>query len=684
MKNHQLIKSATIVALCLACISASAETVYPLPKTKEAPTKKSIPPAKKPVEKKAEEKPKATPVESKTETSKEKTATTTPKTKMKEVVVSATKFEEEPWKSGSAISVVPEKTTKFRRPFQTAEVLRGEPGVDVGVEVNNATGAQGGVSQVSIRGMPNSRTLVEVDGLRFNRPIDGIANLSDLPPLLTGNIEVLRGAQSSLYGSEAQGGVVSLNAPRGQGDPSGGFSLEGGTFNTMRERVFSQGKQDQFDWNVEYSRTDTDQERPNNSFRQNASASRLGYDISETARLDFVTRWTDYVAGSPGGTTGFGANDPDNRLIRRTLLLSPTLTLSPFEQWESKLILGYIGVGQRFSSPPAEFVNHSESLQLNWQNVIETAEWNTVVAGVEARNEHTTTEASSGNNVFNRATEAAYVSDSIRVENDWGLTLSGRFDNNEGFRDAFTYRASQFFRLPIEKAPVVKDLADQLPEPDTRIHMSFGTAFRAPVISELVPLFGVFSGANAALVPETTEGFDIGITGSLFNGRLEGDITYFYNNIVNLIASDQNFVFQNFSEARTEGFEASGKWVVSKQLSFRQTLTLTSTTSKDRRFSGADLPRTPDYSASWTTIWTPMDRLDLSTIYNYVGPSFNNATNTAELSDYHRIDIYAEYRYNEWLKLFGRGENMLGYRYQQALGFPAMGRAFYAGVELEF
>jgi vitamin B12 transporter len=677
--THKII----MIAMSIIALGTTswAQSVYPLPKTKEAPTTKKPLSTKKPVEKKAEEK-KSTTGET-SAPSKEESATAS-KGKMKEVVVSASKFEEEAWKSGSAISVVPEKTVKFRRPFQTAEVLRGEPGVDVGVEVNNATGAQGGVSQISIRGMPNTRTLLQVDGLRFNRPIDGIANLSDLPPLLTGNLEVLRGPQSSLYGSEAQGGVVSLSAPAGKGDPSGGLSIEGGTFRTMRERAFTQGKQDRFDWNFEYSRTDTEQERPNNNFRQNATASRLGYDLSENARLDFVTRWTDYTAGSPGGTAGFGANDPDNRLIRRTLLLAPTITVTPMEVWESKLILGYIGVGQRFSSPPSEFVNHSESLQLNWQNVIQATDWNTVVAGVEARNEHTTTEASSGNNVFNRASEAAYLSDSIRLDDDWGLTLSGRFDNNEGFRDAFTYRASQFIRLPIEKSPILNEVIDQLPEPDTRIHMSFGTAFRSPTISELQPLFGPLSGANSALVPETTEGFDIGISGGLFDGRLEGDITYFYNNIVNLIASDQNFVFQNFSEARTEGFEASGKWIVSESLSFRQTLTLTSTTSKDRRFSGADLPRTPDYSASWTTIWSPMDRLDLSTIYNYVGPSFNNATNTAELSEYHRIDIYAEYRYNQWLKLFGRCENLLGYRYQQAASFPALGRAFYIGAEFTY
>jgi vitamin B12 transporter len=608
---------------------------------------------------------------------KSKPSVTTP-----EVVVSATRFPEEPWKSGSSITVVPADTVEFRRPFQTAEVLRGEPGIDVSVEVNNGTGAQGGVSQIAIRGMPFSRTLVEVDGLRFNRPLDGIANLSDIPPLLTGNIEVLRGAQSSLYGSEAQGGVVVLSAPRGKGDPTFGAAFEGGTFDTRRERVFTQGEQKEFDWNFEFSRLDTAQERPNNTLRQDAVATRVGYDFQDNARFDTVFRWTDYTVGAPGPIQGFGAHDPDNRLIRRAAIVAPSFAIQPADFWDSKLTLGYIGVGQRFDSPPSQFVNHSQSWQSEWENILRVTDWNTLVAGVEMRSERTTTEASSGENIFNRDILAGYLVESFRYENLWGLTVSGRYDDNDGFRNAFTYRASQFIRIPTEEIKVL-DKA-RLPKPETRIHMSFGTAFRAPTISELEPLFGPFSGANSNLTPETTESYDVGITGGLFDGLLEGDVTYFYNEIKNLIGTDASFTFQNLSKARTEGVEASGKWLVSEQLSFRQTFTLTSTTNKDPRFSGMNLARTPAYSASWTTIWSPCEKSKISGIYNYAGPSFNNATNTQKLSEWHRVDLFAEYQYNKWVTLFGRGENLIGYRYQQAFAFPAVGRAFYAGIEVNF
>jgi len=588
---------------------------------------------------------------------------------MKEVVVSATMVPEEVGKSGSSISSVSEAIIKQRRPFQTAEVLRGEPGLEAGVEVNNATGAQGGVSQISIRGLPFSRTFVQVDGLRFNRPIDGIANLSDLPPLLTGNIEVLRGPQSSLYGSEAQGGVVSIFAPAGQGKPSVGTSFEAGTFNTRRERVFSQGKEKKFDWNMEYARLDTDQERPNNNFRQDAAAARFGYDVSEVVRLDLVSRYTDYTVGAPGGTSGFGANDPDDRLIRRTTIVSPSLTVTPFDIWESKLTLGYIGVGQRFDSAPSEFVNHSESLQLHWQNTINVADWNTFVVGGEEDNDHTTTEASSGNNVFNRATQSAFAEDNIRVDDWWGFTLSGRFDDNERFRDVFTYHASQFFKAPVT---------------DTRLHMSFGTGFRAPVISELQPLFGPLSGANPNLIPETTEGYDVGLTQPFLDGKLEADSTYFYNDVVNLIGTDAAFVFQNLSEVRTEGVENSVKWQAFKNLNVKGAFTLTSTTSKDPRFRGLNLARSPREGASLTTVWDPIDPLELTLVYTFTGTRFNNATNTQKLAEFNTLDLYATYQITSWLKCFGRGENLLGYRYQEAAAFPAIGRAFYAGLEATY
>ena len=586
-----------------------------------------------------------------------------------EIVVSATRFEEERWKSGSSITVVPEGNTRLKRPFQITDAIRGEAGVEPGLTANNNSGAAGGLSQISIRGVGFSRTLIQVDGLRFNRPIDGIANLSDLAPLLTGNIEILRGPQSSLYGSEAEGGVVSLNAPAGKGKPTWGASFEAGTFNTRRERIFSQGKEEKFDWNFESSRLDTDQERPNNNLRQDAAAMRLGYDLSEIARVDLVSRYTDFTVGAPSGLTGFGANDPDDRLIRRMMLISPSFLVVPVEKWESKLVLGYIGVGQRFDTPPSQFVNHSESLQLNWQNTIEVAEWNTVIVGGEARNEHTTTEASSGDNVFNRAAESAYFSDSIRWEDGWGLTMSARYDDNEGFRDVWTYRASQFVKMPVT---------------DTRLHMSFGTGFRAPTISELQPLFGAFSGANASLVPETTEGYDIGVTQPLLDGKLEGDCTYFYNNIVNFIGADAAFTFQNISEVRSEGIETSMKWQATDELSVRGMFTLMSTTSKDIRFSGNDLPRMPRESASFTIRWQPLKELETALLWTYNGTTFDNATNTRELRDFSRVDLFLSYQVTPWMKLFGRGENLLGYRYQQAASFPALGRTFYAGVEVQF
>ncbi len=588
-----------------------------------------------------------------------------PATKMEEVVVSATRFEEESWKSGSSISVVPQETYQLRRQLQTLDPLRGEPGVTI----NNPTSIPAGLSQISIRGMPFSRTLIQVDGLRFNRPVDNIANFADLPPLLLGNVELLRGPQSSLYGSEAEGGVVTFAIPRGEGDPTYGTSFETGTFDTRRERVFSQGKHEEFDWNVEASRLDSANERPNNGTRQTAGAMRLGGDVTETVRLDLTSRYSDFTTGTVGNTRGLGANDPDNRLIRRMLLVSPSVTVTPFEAWESKLTLGYIGVGQRSESPPSEFVNHSESLQLNWQNTIHTAEWNTLVVGTDARNEHTTTEASSGNNVFNRASQGAYATDSIRVVDWWGITLSGRFDDNEGFRDAWTYRASQVFKAPVT---------------DTRVHMSFGTAFRAPAISELKNLFGPTSGANPSLVPETSEGYDIGITQPILDGNLEWDTTYFYNNIVNLIATDAAFKFQNISEARAEGIENSLKWKVINGLSARGSFTINATTSKDRRFSGNDLVRIPRHTASLSLVWEPDEQWEISPVWNYTGQAFDNATNTQKLAEYHRLDLFVSYQAMKWLKVFGRGENLIGYRYQQAAGFPSLGRTFIGGFEVQF
>ncbi len=130
--------------------------------------------------------------------------------------------------------------------------------------------------------------------------------------------------------------------------------------------------------------------------------------------------------------------------------------------------------------------------------------------------------------------------------------------------------------------------------------------------------------------------------------------------------------------------ENSLKWQALKRLSFRAAFTLTSTTSKDPRFPGNDLSRIPRETASLTTTWRPIDPLELSLIYTYTGTRFNAANNALELADFHTVDLYSTWQVNEWVKCFGRAENLPGYRYQQAAFFPAVGRAFYGGVEVQY
>ncbi|MDD2708224.1 MAG: TonB-dependent receptor [Verrucomicrobiae bacterium] len=604
---------------------------------------------------------------------------------MSEIVVSATKFGEEFWKSGSSISVVPESDIQLRRATTTGTLALGQPGVTV----FSTTGIPGGGETIALRGFRPSETLITVDGLRYNRPVDGEANLNTLPPLLLGNMEFLRGPQSSLYGSDSIGGVVSLSTPAGRGKPVFGTSFEGGTYDYRRERVFSQGKVKAFDWNVGYSRLDTDNDRPNSAFRQDAAAMRLGYDIYEPVRADLIARFTDETAGAPSSIGAFG-NDPSSRLMQRMAMVSPQLTVTPFEAYESKLVLGYIGVGQKFDTPSyptlgwsnrgcPSSVDHTESYQLNWQNTVKLADWNTLVAGLEARRERVTTAEDNGNNVFERAAQGYFLSDSIRLEDQWGLTLSSRFDDNERYADVWTYRASQFVKIPVT---------------ESRLHASFGTGSRVPTMQELCPMYSLLDYSvwppqpyftnNANLTPERSEGCDAGVTQPFLDGELEFDSTYFYNTIVNIIMSDARWVSQNFPEARTEGVENSLKWNASRTLSLRAAFTLMSTTIKDPLYAGRDFARTPTESASLQINWSPIEKWNALLSYSAVGPRFDTVTNQQELSSYHRVDLATGYEICRFCSIFGRIENLVGYRYQTAAGYPALGRTFYGGLELKY
>ena len=153
------------------------------------------------------------------------------------VVVTATRIEEKVSEQASSVSVVTREDMERKSPSLAGDVLQGIPGVDV-----QRTGSLGGLENIKIRGGKSTHTLVMIDGFPVNSPSSGEFDISALPVNGFERVEIVRGAQSALYGSNAMGGVVNFIPRKGEEGRQYGAGLSGGSFNTLQWSGFEDRK----------------------------------------------------------------------------------------------------------------------------------------------------------------------------------------------------------------------------------------------------------------------------------------------------------------------------------------------------------------------------------------------------------------------------------------------------------
>jgi vitamin B12 transporter len=254
----------------------------------------------------------------------------------------------------------------------------------------------------------------------------------------------------------------------------------------------------------------------------------------------------------------------------------------------------------------------------------------------------------------------------LQSDFDFGLhnSLSVRYDDNSRFGDKTTWRVAPAWVIG-----------------DTKLKASAGTGFKAPA---LLQLYGPFGG-NAALRPETSFGYDVGVEQSLFGGEVTGGITWFQNNIKNLIVSGPApaFQLQNIGRARTDGVESFIAWKAMDTLTLRADYTYTDALDAGTRLA---LLRRPRHKASVSGDWQATDALSLDATLLYVGPQIDGNRDFSiprlKMPDYVTIDLAASYRLTEKWSLFGRIENATDTSYQSPDGFLRPRVGAYGGIKV--
>src|SRR4051812_11938317 len=266
--------------------------------------------------------------------------------------------------TGTAVDVITAADLARMQLTGINSALAGIPGAPIA-----ASGAPGAVTSLFLRGSNSNQTLFLVDGIRMNDPnTDYQATLGGACAGACDNLEVSHGPQSTLYGGEAIGGVVSIRGEPGAGPARSSIAVEGGSFGTIQGAASTQGGSGQGGYTFSIVGGHTDNERPNNEFDSATYSLRLDRKLNATVALGTTVRGFVGVYGSPGPNVGFGANDPDNEERESNQLATIFANFTPSSAFTSKVILG--GQARRYESfngTSTTLVKNSRSV-IDWQN----------------------------------------------------------------------------------------------------------------------------------------------------------------------------------------------------------------------------------------------------------------------------------------------------------------------------
>lgn len=569
--------------------------------------------------------------------------------------------------TGTALTVISQDEIQRSGQSSVAEVLRARVGVDV-----VRSGPLGGQTSVFLRGANSQQTKVLLDGMAINDPSNATRgfDFSTLDVVNIERIEILRGPQSLLYGSDAIGGVINIITKRGSGPAQFNATGYGGTFGTGRIGGGVSGGDERTYYSTAGSYLSTDgisaaSEANGNTekdgFKNGTVSGRFGYTPSETVNLDYVFRYTH--ARAEIDDFDFFSGLPIDNVIRENLLDSFANRVqmqSLFWEGGVEQIIGFNLVDYRREDTdpglfvPPRFQGQSRQVDGQWNFLL--TDTNTFTAGVQ----HYVEDASSTfNPLASQENFGIFLQDQWQLLENLYLGAGVRWDDNSRAGKAETYRANGIYTVL---------------ETNTDFHGSIGTGFRAPALAENLFAFG-----NPNLRPEQSKGWDVGATQRFFEDQFSIDATYFRNDFEDLIVFDFNtFSLENVGRARASGVELTGDWLVTEATTLYANYTYTDT--KDLE-TGQQLLRRPrdKYSVGFDQyLWARTARLGGRVFF--VGDRLDTGNNV--LDQYTIVNVNGSYYFSPQAELFARIDNVFNEKYEEIRGFGVQGIAGYAGLNL--
>lgn len=550
----------------------------------------------------------------------------------------------------AAVTVITREEIERAQALSVQDVLRSVPGVQV-----SASGGLGKATSVFLRGTNEDHVLVLVDGVKVGSATLGTTAFENLPLAEIERIEVVRGPRSSLYGSEAVGGVIQIFTRRGSPGLAPAFAVGGGSFSTAHASA-SLSAGDARSWfHVSASRLTSEgynvrdaapPEPDADGYDNTAFALRAGYRFGRGVQAEA------HVLESAGLTEFDGGFVNEADLRQR--VLGARLALRPAASWGATLLAGR-SIDEQENLFNGEARSRFDSIRdnLSLLNELSLSERYLWTFGLDLQRDRV--ESTTGFTRDARRNAGAFTQLAVAFAGH-DFLVSVRRDDNEQFGGATTGAAAWGWS----------------PAENVSVRAAFGTAFKAPTLNQLYfPGFG-----NPALEPERSESIEVGVTGDTRWGELSASA---YRTIVrDLVTFDPATFFpENVASARLHGLELS--WVLA--LADWRLETGVDVLDAENRSRGADrgklLPR-----RARRVLRLQLDRDfgrgRLGARLLAEGRRYDDLANEVPLGGFARLDLLGEYTLGPEWRLQLRVENVLDRGYETAASFNAPGRGVFA------
>ena len=614
-----------------------------------------------------------------------------------ELVVTATRSPQEADKVGQSLYVLDSAAIKAAQTVDVASLLAATPGVSF-----SRNGGVGGSTSVRIRGAEADQTVVVVDGVKLNDPstAGGGYNFANLLAGDIGRIEILRGAQSTLWGSQAIGGVVNIITAEATDPFEADLSAEGGSMGTSYFRAGVGGKTGRLAWRLAAGRYDTDGVssyrfgKEKDGYENTGVSGRAVIALTEAVSFDLrgvYSKGRNGFDGFPPPTFSFG----DTREYGETeeFVGYGALNFDLFGgALTNRIAYGYTRTDRQNVNPDqpvttTTFDARGENKRWEYQGVWTIYDAWTATFGGETEDASMRSASPSEFSPNPPVTRAKAGIDGVyaQVQGEVvsGLTLTAglRRDSHDTFGDKTLGQLAAAWSLN---------------DGNTVLRASFGQGFKAPTLYQLYSEYG-----NTALEAEEADGWDAGIEqrfldrfmvrATYFNRETDNQIDYFScaataTNPLCFVNGVRRFGFYaNTARTKAHGVELEGAADLGPlEVSVNYTWTDTENDSPGNVNRGKELARRPEHQANIQAAYTWENGASLGGAIRYVGASFDNAANSYVLQSYTLLDLRASYPVNETFELYGRVENAFDDDYETTRNYGSPGRGVYAGVRARF